>query len=174
MAHAKAVFFVDDQQTQVQKVRVLAQQFVRADHNVHRAIGHTLQRGIDLLGGAKAAHLGNLDRPLGKSVVQRLEMLLRQQGGRGQYGHLFATGDGNEGGAQRHLGLAKAHVAAHQTVHGAGADHVLDHAVDGGLLVGGLFKAKVVGKGLVVVCRVAEGMALARGAAGVDVEQLGG
>jgi hypothetical protein len=47
-------------------------------------------------------------------------------------------------------------------------------AVDGGVLVGGFLKAEIGGKGLVVVRRVAEGMAFAGGAAGVDVQQLGG
>jgi hypothetical protein len=46
--------------------------------------------------------------------------------------------------------------------------------VDGGALVGRFLEAEVGGELLVVVRRVAEGMALARGAAGVDVEQLGG
>jgi hypothetical protein len=41
-------------------------------------------------------------------------------------------------------------------------------------LVGGFLKAEIGGKGLVVVRRVAEGMAFAGGAAGVDVQQLGG
>jgi len=45
--------------------------------------------------------------------------------------------------------------------------------VDGRALVGGFFKAEVVGKGFVVAGRVAEGMAFARGAPGVNVEQLG-
>ena len=45
--------------------------------------------------------------------------------------------------------------------------------MDGGFLVGGFLKAEVVGKGLVILRAVAEGMAFAGGAAGVDVEQLG-
>ena len=44
--------------------------------------------------------------------------------------------------------------------------------MDGGALVGSLFKAKVGGKLLVVLGRVTEGMALAGGAPGIDVEQL--
>jgi hypothetical protein len=132
------------------------------------------ERQVDLFGRAKAAHLRHLDRPFGKTVRNGLEMLLGQQRGGRQNGDLLATGHGDKRGAQGHLGLAKTHVAADQAVHGAGADHVLDHAVDGGLLVGGFFKAKVVGKGLVVVGRVAEGMSFACGAAGVDVQQLGG
>jgi hypothetical protein len=86
-------------------------------------------------------------------------VLLGQQRGGGQKGHLLAAGHGHKRGAQGHLGFAKAHVAAHQAVHGAGRNHVLNDAVDGGLLVGGFFKAEVVGKGFVVGRAVAEGVA---------------
>jgi hypothetical protein len=133
-----------------------------------------LHRGGDLLGGAEAAHLGHLHRPLGEAVHQRLVVLLGQQRGGRQQRHLLAAGDGHKGGAQGHLGLAEAHVAADQAVHRARADHVLDDGVDGGVLVGGFLKAEVGRKGLVVVRRVAEGKTLAGGAAGVDVQQLGG
>jgi len=63
---------------------------------------------------------------------------------------LLAAGDGNEGGAQRHFGFAKADVAANQPVHRARADHVLDHGVNRGVLVGGFVEAEVVGESLVV------------------------
>ncbi len=128
----------------------------------------------DLLGRAEAAHLGDLHRPFGEAVHQRLVVLLGQQRGRRQERHLPAARDGDEGGAQGHLGLAEADVAAHQPVHRARADHVLDHRVDGGVLVGRFLEAEVVGELLVVLRRVAEGVALARRAPGVDVEQLGG
>ena len=45
--------------------------------------------------------------------------------------------------------------------------------MDGCVLVSGFFKAEVVGKSLVILRAVAEGVALARSAAGIDVEQLG-
>ena len=101
-------------------------------------------------------------------------MLLGQQGGGGQDGDLLAAHDGDERGPQRHLGFAKAHIAADQAVHRARADHVLNHRMDGGALVGGFFKAEVGGEGFVVLRGVAEGMTLAGGAPSVDVEQLGG
>jgi hypothetical protein len=152
---------------------VLAQQLVGAHHDVD-AVGQALDRGRDLLARAEAAHLGHLDRPLAEAVHQRLVVLLGQQRGGREEGHLLAAGDRNEGGAQRHLGLAKAHVAADQPVHRARADHVLDHRMDGGALVGGFLEAEVVGKGFVVVGRITEGMAFAQRPAGVDVQQLGG
>ena len=111
---------------------------------------------------------------LAKRSTQRLVVLLGQQRGGREERDLLAAGDGDEGGAQRDLGLAEADVAAHQAVHRLRRDHVLDHGVDGGVLVGRFLEAEVVGEGLVVLRRVAEGMALARGAAGIDVEQFGG
>ncbi|MPM49586.1 hypothetical protein SDC9_96316 [bioreactor metagenome] len=146
---------------------------MRAHDDVHRALGDALDGGGDLLAGAKARDLGHLDGPLGEAVDQGLEMLLRQQCGGREKRHLPATHGRDEGGAQGHLGLAETHVAADQPVHGLGTDHVLDDGVDGGLLVGGFLKAEIVGELLVVLYIEAERMALARGAARVDVEQLG-
>jgi len=174
VAHAKAVFFVDDEQAQVFELDRLAEQLVRAHHDVDLAFSQTFGGSGDFFGRAKAAHLGNFDGPFAEAVHQGLVMLLGQQSGGGQEGHLLATRHGHKGSAQGHLGFAKAHIATHQAVHGAWADHVLHDGVDGGALVGGFFKAKVVGKGFVVLRRVAEGVALACGAAGVDVQQLGG
>jgi len=173
VAHAEAVLFIDDEQAQVVELGRFTEQLVRADHDVHRAVANALDGRRDLLAGAKARDLGNLDWPLGEAVHQRLVVLLGQQRGGRKKGHLPPARDGHEGRAQGHFGLAEAHVAANQAVHGAGADHVLDDGVDGGVLVGCFFEAEVVGKGLVVLRRVAEGVALARGAAGVDVEQFG-
>ena len=101
-------------------------------------------------------------------------MLFGQQRGGREEGHLLAARDGDKGRAQRHLGLAKADIAAHQAVHGAGRDHVLDHGVDGRVLVRRFLKAEVGHELLVVLRAVPKGVALARGAAGVNVEQLGG
>jgi hypothetical protein len=151
VAHAEAVLLVDDEQAQVVELGGFGQQLVRADHDVHRAIGNALDGGGDLLARAKARDLGHLHRPLAEAVHQRLVVLLGQQRGGRQKGHLLAARDGHEGRAQGDLGLAKAHVAADQAVHGAGRDHVLDHGVDGGVLVGRLLEAEVVGELLVVL-----------------------
>ena len=155
VAHAEAVFLVDDEQAQVLELRFFAQQFVRAHDDVHRAIGHALEGGVDFFGRAKAAHLGHFHGPLGKAVAQGLVVLLGQQRGGGQKGHLLAAGDGHEGRAQGHFGLAKAHVAAHQAVHGLRRNHVLYDGVYGRLLIGRFLKAEVGGELLVVLRAVA-------------------
>jgi hypothetical protein len=62
-------------------------------------------------------------------------MLARQQRGRHHDGHLLAVHGGDEGGAQRHLRLAEANVAADEPVHGAALLQVVDDGIDGGELV---------------------------------------
>ena len=53
----------------------------------------------------------------GEAVLQRLEMLERQDGRRREHRHLLAVHDRLERGAHRDLGLAVADVAAQQAVH---------------------------------------------------------
>jgi hypothetical protein len=113
-------------------------------------------------------------RPFSAAVHQRLIVLFGQQRGRRQEGHLLAAHHRHESGPQRDLGLAEADVAADQAVHRLGADQILDHGMDGCLLVGRFLEAEVVGEDLIFLRVEAERMALAGGAPGVDVEQLGG
>ena len=85
-----------------------------------------------------------------------------------------AAGDGDEGGAQGHLGLAEAHVAAHQAVHRPAGLHVGHHGLDGGQLVGGFLEAEAVGEGFEIMLLEVELVALAGGALGVQREEFGG
>ena len=174
LAYAEAVLFVDDHQPQALVLHVFLQQAVGADDDVHLAFVQLLERLSLLFGALEARQLGDLDRPVGKAVGKGLVMLLGQQRGRAQHHHLFAIGHGNEGRAQGDLGFAKAHVAAHQPVHRPAGLHVLDHRVDGGLLIGGFFKAEGLGKGVEVMRLEAELVAGARRALGIQRQQLGG
>ena len=147
---------------------------MRADDDVDGAVGESFERRLHFLRRAEARQLGDLDRPLAEAVGDVLVVLLGQQRRRRQDGDLLAAGDGDEGGAQRDLGLAEADVAADEPVHRPRRDHVLDHGVDRRVLVGRLLEAEARREGLVVVRLEAEGEALARGPARVQVEQLGG
>ena len=101
-------------------------------------------------------------------------MLLGQQCGGRKDRHLLAIGHRDERSAQRDFGLAKSHIAADQAVHRPARAHVVDHIANRGGLIAGLFKAEAFGEGVVIVFLETEGMALARGAARVEVEQFGG
>ncbi len=135
------------------ELHVAGQQLVRADDDVHGAVGDAFQRRLHFLGGAEARQLGHLHRPLAEAVDQGLVVLFGQQRGGRQDRHLLAAVHGDERRAQRDLGLAEADIAAHQAVHRPRADHVLDDGVDGGALVGGFLEAEAGGEGLVVVRR---------------------
>ena len=100
-------------------------------------------------------------------------MLLGEQGGGHQNGHLTATVDGDKGRAHGHFGLAEADVTAHQAVHRLGRQHVGAHGLDGGLLVRGFFEREAGAERGVIGFRVGKGIAFAGGTAGVDVQQLG-
>src|SRR6202790_1571167 len=85
-----------------------------------------------------------------------------------------AATHGDEGGAHRHLGLAKADVAADHAVHGLGGLHVLEHLAHGLGLVRGLLEWEAVGKALVLELAGVQRRRLMRRAAGAPIEQLGG
>ena len=83
---------------------------------------------------------GHLDpeRVVAQALGEGAEVLLGQDRGGHQEHDLLGVGGGLERGAQRHLGLAVAHVAADQAVHRAALLHVGAHGLDGVHLVGGL------------------------------------
>ena len=101
-------------------------------------------------------------------------MLLGQQRGGGEHGHLAAGAGGHVGSAQGHLGLAEAHVAADQAVHRLGRDQILHDGMDGSLLVRRFLEAEALGEGRIAGRVELEGMSGPGGAAGIEIQQLDG
>ena len=66
-------------------------------------------------------------------------MLHCQHGGRYQYSHLFAVRGSFKGGTHCHFGLAKTHIAAHQSVHWHRTFHVVLDVQGSFGLVGRIF-----------------------------------
>ena len=97
-------------------------------------------------------------------------MLLRQQGGRHQHSDLLAGVCRHEGSAHGHFGLAEANIATDQAVHGFFTDHVLEHSLNGRLLVRGFLKGETGGEGTVGFFGVFKGKALAGLPARVDIQ----
>ena len=120
------------------KDHVFGQQAVGADDDVHLARGQ-LRQGLALLRRRlEAAQDPDLHRVVGQPAAEGLVVLLRQHRGGHQHGHLLAVHGGLERGPHRHFGLAVAHVAANQPVHGLIRGHVRQDLLDGLLLVRGL------------------------------------
>ncbi|MBI3172059.1 MAG: DEAD/DEAH box helicase, partial [Hydrocarboniphaga effusa] len=86
--------------------------------------GQTLDhRPLVALGAEAGEHL-HPHREGAQPLSEGVEVLLGEDGGGHQHGHLPATQHRLEGGAQRHLGLAIAHVAHQQPIHGPRPLHV--------------------------------------------------
>ena len=135
---AEMLLLVDDHQPQLGELDRLRQQRMGADDDVDGAVLHPLPHLRRILGRHHAGELRDLDRQPLEAGGEGAVVLARQQGGRHHHGHLHARHGDDEGGAQRHLGLAEADVAADQPVHRPAGGQVLEDIGDGALLVLGL------------------------------------
>ena len=138
--NAEMLLLIDDQQAKLGKLDRLRQQRMGADNDVDNAVRDALADLGGFLGGDHPRQLRHLDRQSLEAGREGAKMLPRQQRGRHHHRHLRAGHGGNEGGAQRHLGLAEADIAADQPVHRPPGSHVFQHVGDGASLVLGFGK----------------------------------
>ena len=170
--HPEAVFFVHHDQPQRLEPHVALEQAMRADHDVHLPARDPGQHGLDVRGAAKAVQRLDPHRVVGEAARERLGVLLGQNRRRHQHRDLPPAFHGQIGGAQRDLGLAVAHVAAHQPVHGFGRLQVGHDVVDGGALAAGLLERKTRHELLVAVREVCQPRAFRVFAHRVQFEQF--
>ena len=169
---AEALFLVDDHKAQVVELHVLGQQPVGAHHDIHAAGLQAPQGLLLLLGGAEAGHHLHLHGEGLHTGEDGVVVLPGQQGGGGQNGALLTAHHALEGGPQGYFGLAHAHVAAEQPVHGVTLFHVLFDLGGGVELV---VRLVVVETGLKVPLPVAvgrEGVAGGLPTAGIQLDEL--
>ena len=139
---AEMLLLVDDDEAEVLELDGLAEQRMGADDDVDRALGEFLLHPGQLGGGDEPRGLRDVHREVAQAVGEGLGVLAREQGRRHHDRDLLAVHGGDEGGAQRHLGLAEADVAADQPIHRPAGGEVAEHRGDGGLLVVGLLVGK--------------------------------
>ena len=145
-----------------------------ADQDVDLALREPFDDLADLRRPAQARDHLHREGGVGEALAEGAEVLLGEDRGRDQHHHLLAVRGRLVGGAQCHLGLPVADVAADQPVHRPLGLHVGLHRLDRIGLVGGL----PVGEGgleaeLPLAVR-GEGVAAAHLALGVEVEELAG
>ena len=124
LGHAKALFFIHNQQSQIFKCHIRLQQPMGADENVHRSLCG-LQQCRALLGRRPktADHVHSQSKGC-KSAGEGLIVLLGQNRGRHENRHLFAAHHGFEGSPQSDFRLTEADIAAKQAIHGLRLLHV--------------------------------------------------
>ena len=101
-------------------------------------------------------------------------MLARQQRRRHHDGDLLAVHRGDESGAQRDLGLAEADIAANQPVHRPAGGQIVEHGLDGGVLVVGLLVGEAGAEFVVEAGGDGKLRRLAQLPLGRDLDQLAG
>ena len=107
------------------------QQTLRGDDDVHGAGGDAGDDTRSFFVGAKARQALDAYRPIGEAVGEGGVVLLREQGGRHQDGHLLAGLNGDKRGAQGDLGLAEADIATDQAVHRSARGQIGQYVADG-------------------------------------------
>ena len=109
-----------------------------ADEDVDLAFGHAAVDVVFLAGGAEPVEVVDVDGQSLETVAEGVVVLEGQYGVGHKDGHLLGVAAGFEGGADGHFGLAEAHVAADEAVHGGGVLHVVLDVLGGFELVGGV------------------------------------
>ncbi len=174
VAHAEAMLLVNDEQSQVLEARMRVKQAVRCNDDIDLSVLDTVDRLLSLLCVAEARKGCDAYRPLGESVAEICQVLLREQRRGRQHGDLFARLRCHEGRAHGHFGLAETHVAANDAVHRTVARHVLENLADRLGLVFRLLEREGFAEGAIVGVAHRQLQALLRLAAGIEVQQLRG
>jgi len=135
---AEALFLIDNDQPQILEFHIAGNQAVRADNEVHRAIGDALDRVADFRWRAEAVEQIDTDRVVRHALAEGAPVLLGKHGCGHEDGDLFAAGDGLEGGTDGDFGFAETDIAADQPVHRPRLFEIEFGLIDGAALVGGL------------------------------------
>ena len=135
MGKAEALLLVDDDEAEVLEGDALAGERVRADDDVDGAVRQARLDGPRLGRPHEPGQMPDFDAEPGEAAPERLQMLAHQHGGRRHDRDLLAGKRNGRGGAQGHLGLAEADIAADQAVHRTSRGKVGEHVSDGAQLI---------------------------------------
>ena len=128
--HAEALLLVDDDQPQIVRVHVAARAAGACPRAPARRLWRSPRASAFCCSGVRKRESTSTVTPEGVEALSLKEVVVLpgQNGGGHQYGTLFAVHHALERRPDGHLGLAEAHIAAEQPVHGLGTLHiVLDH-----------------------------------------------
>ena len=174
LGDAEMLLLVDDDEAEMGETHILGEERVGADDDLDPAGGKFVLGLLRLLGRDQARQLRDTHRQPGETLAEAAVVLARQQGRRHDDRDLPAGKRGDEGGAQRDLGLAEADIAADQPVHRLARRQVAERVLDRAQLVLGLGIGKARGELLVKALGRDQRLARMQLALGGDADELAG
>ena len=135
MLNAETLFFIDHDQPQIMEPHILLNEPVSPDHNIQRPLPQTPQDLRLFPFCTETAQLFDHDRRSGEPFQKTVIVLLGKDRCRHQHSNLSAGTDRFERGTHGKFRLAEPHIAAKQTVHGAGGFHIFFDLVCGAELI---------------------------------------
>ena len=111
-----------------------------ADDNVDVTTGEVGEELGGLFGCASTRQVIDAHGEVLETFGEGAVVLVGEHGGGDEDGHLLAVVASLEGGTDSHFGLAEAHIAADETIHGTGRLHVALHLLCSLELVGRVFE----------------------------------
>ena len=114
---SEALFFVDDDKSELFKVYVFTEESMGADQYVDAAFGGLLDGISVLCSGVEPADASDVDGQSGKAFIEGVGMLLAKDGGGHEQGDLFAGKCCLECGSYSDFCFAKADISADEAIH---------------------------------------------------------
>lgn len=114
---AEALLLVDDDKAEILELDRFRDDGVRADDDIDRPGGQAVARLLRFACRNEPREAADIDREAFEALDKIRVMLAREQRRRDDHRNLHPRHRGDEGGAQRDLGLAETDVAAHEPVH---------------------------------------------------------
>ena len=171
VSDAEPLFLVHNEQTEILELDLLVEQLVRADNQIDRARLQLFEQRSLLRAGLVAREQLDCDGMTLKTLHRGQVMLPREYGRRYEDRRLLARENALHHGTQRDLGLAKADIAAQQTVHRAVGLHIVLNLGNAAQLVVGLLVGEILLELTLPRVIRREGVALDLGALGIEPDQ---
>ena len=135
MSHTETLLFIDDDEAEPLEFDGFGQQGVGADDDVDITGGQAFARLFGFCRRNQPRKAPNFYRKGPKALFEIVKMLASEQRRWCNYGNLHPGHGSSKGGAHRHLGFAKANIAADQAIHRLAGGHVAKHFLNRLLLI---------------------------------------
>ena len=133
--HTELLLLVYDQKSQILELKALSYEFVCTYDDIESTGLEPPLYIRNLFRSPQTAHIIDIARKILQTVLEGLEMLQRQDGGRNKDSDLLAVRHSLERSTDSNLSLSESHISAHKPVHRAIVLHVPLDGLNGLFLI---------------------------------------